>query len=300
MLKDLITQMGFRWFCFGLGVLPQVIKLFGSSGIPLVQLCGAMYLFSCVSFEALVVAAEVLKLDNSDAAWGAERENALKRDDRATQFSNETTGQLPQGTVAISSIAATSGQQPDSGSKITTTVGSPMPDRHFLKLQWLSIFLGAAGLLSHITTSIFLMQDTRALGHVSKRVFSKNLSSLAVIPVWMNDLSPSMSRPIRMALVLPFIIMPILAIIRLSFSVVLLRAMGQTEKLAAAKYLLIFVGVSIASRLFIGLFCVGEGIRLKTLTALRVLFCCVPPVHYFLVIYDEQGTALLSWAEWLG
>ncbi|KAI1752336.1 hypothetical protein F4782DRAFT_501453 [Xylaria castorea] len=293
--------MGFRWFCFGLGVLPQVIKLFGSSGIPLTQLFGAMYFFSWVSFEALVITAKVLELDGSDAAWSAEWENALKRDGRATQASNETTGRLPQGTVAMSSIAATSVQLPDAGSKIRTTVGSPMPDEHFLKPRLLSISLEAIGLLGHITVSISLMQDTRALRHVPKGAFGNNWS-LAVIPVWMNDLSPSMSHPMRIdkMLVFPFLGMSILTIIQNSLSVVLALATGRTEKLAAARYLLIFVGVSVTSRLFIGLFCVGDGVRLKMLTALRVLFCCVPPVYYFLVRYDEQGTALLSWAEWLG
>ncbi|KAI1197633.1 hypothetical protein F5X97DRAFT_301579 [Nemania serpens] len=50
---------------------------------------------------------------------------------------------------------------------------------------------------------------------------------------------------------------------------------------------------------FPGLFYVDEDVRLKMLTALRVLFCCVTPVYYFLVRYNEQGTELLSWAEWL-
>ncbi|TGJ87677.1 hypothetical protein E0Z10_g1112 [Xylaria hypoxylon] len=302
MLKDLTAQMGFRWFGFGLGVLPQVIKLFGSLGIPLIQVCGAAYLFSWLTFEALVVVAKVLKLDKSDAAWSVEWGNFLERDDRATQSGNESTGRLPQGTVAMRSIAATSSQQPDGSSKMRTTVGSRKPNEHFLKLRLLSIFLGAMGVLSHIRWSIILMQDTRALGHVPKGAFGKNSSSLAVILVWVNDLSPSMSYPtgIDTAFVFPFLIMPILAIIKLLLSVVFVLATGQTEKLAAAKYLLIFVGVSLTSRLFIWLFCVNAGIRLKMLTVLRVLFCCVPPAFYFLVRYDEQSTALLSWAEWLG
>ncbi|KAI1375841.1 hypothetical protein F4677DRAFT_460136 [Hypoxylon crocopeplum] len=33
-LKQLRSESGFRWLTFCLGVLPQVIKLFGSSGIP--------------------------------------------------------------------------------------------------------------------------------------------------------------------------------------------------------------------------------------------------------------------------
>ncbi|KAK8022722.1 hypothetical protein PG993_013489 [Apiospora rasikravindrae] len=44
-LQALTATTGFRWFAFGLGVLPQVIKLFGSSGIPAIQAYGAMYLF---------------------------------------------------------------------------------------------------------------------------------------------------------------------------------------------------------------------------------------------------------------
>ncbi|KAI0195297.1 hypothetical protein EV127DRAFT_420627 [Xylaria flabelliformis] len=297
-LKDLTTQMGFRWFCFGLGVLPQIIKLFGSSGIPLIQFCGTMYLFSWVSFEALVVAAKVLGLDESDSAWSIEWEDALKRNDRAAQAANETSRRLPEGTIAVRSIAATSAQQPDESSKIRTTVGSPTLDEHFLSLRLLSIFLGAIGLFSHIAFSISLMQDT----HVPRGPFGGNWLSLVVIPVWTNDLSPSMSHPmgIEKAMVFPFFIMTILAIVMASLSVILALVTGHTEKLVAAKYLLIFCGVSVTSRLLIGLFCISDGIRLKMLTALRVLFCCVPPVYYFLVKYDEQGTTLLSWAEWLG
>ncbi len=182
-----------------------------------------MYLVSWVSFEALIVTAKVSKLDKSDAAWSAERENAPKRDDPAIQSSNETTARLPQGTVVMSSIAATSGQQPDGGSKRRTTVGSPMPDEHLLKFRLLSTFRGAMGLLCHITTWVFLMQDTRALINVSKGAFGKDLSSLAVIPVSANDLSLPLSHPMRIdkVLVFPFLIMPILAIIRLLLSVVL-------------------------------------------------------------------------------
>ncbi|KAI1743978.1 hypothetical protein F4680DRAFT_408084 [Xylaria scruposa] len=301
-LKDLTAQMGFRWFCFGLGVLPQIIKLFGSSGIPLIQFCGTMYLLSWVSFEALVVAAKVLGLDESDSAWSVEWENALKRNDRAAQASNETSGRLPEGTIAVRSIAATSTQQPDEGSKIRTTVGSPNRSDelflHFLGLRLLSTFLGAKCLLSHIAFSISLMRDTQVPGGP----FGGNWLSLVVFPVWINDLNPSTSHLMssEKAMVYPCLIVPILALVKVSLSAILALVTGHTAKLAASKYLLIFVGVSVTSRLFIGLFCVRDGVRLKMLTALRVLFCCVPPMYYFLVKYDEQGTALLSWAEWLG
>ncbi|KAI1109083.1 hypothetical protein F5Y14DRAFT_456410 [Nemania sp. NC0429] len=117
--RGFTTQLGFRWFCFGLGVLHQVIKLFGSSGVPLFEAYGAMYLFSWLYFEALVVAAKTLKLDESETARVAKEddESAAKRDDRITQSGNaKIAARLPEGTVAMSGIAATSSPQPGGGS----------------------------------------------------------------------------------------------------------------------------------------------------------------------------------------
>lgn len=198
----------------------------------------------------------------SEAAWIAEEEYASKRNDRITQSSNATTARLPKGTVAMSSIAATSGQRPDGGSlvrkegKPTTTVGRPMPDKYLLNFRLLSIFLGTMGLFGHITTSIFLIHDINAFDHAPRALLGKSLGTLSTIPVRIDDLSLKMTRPlgIEIAFVFPGLVMPILAIVQLSLSILLALATGQDERLPAAKYLLIFIGVSIASRLFIGLF----------------------------------------------
>ncbi|KAJ5738480.1 hypothetical protein N7493_001635 [Penicillium malachiteum] len=58
-MKSLKSQASLRWLTFFLGVLPQLIKLFASRGIPLFQILGAMYLFSWVIFEAIVFATDM-------------------------------------------------------------------------------------------------------------------------------------------------------------------------------------------------------------------------------------------------
>lgn len=44
-----------RWILFGLGTLPQVIKLLSMNGIPLTQALGMTYLFSFLVFELLFI-----------------------------------------------------------------------------------------------------------------------------------------------------------------------------------------------------------------------------------------------------
>ncbi|KAJ6031406.1 hypothetical protein N7540_002138 [Penicillium herquei] len=58
-IKSLKSQASLRWFTFFLGVLPQLIKLFASRGVPMFQAFGAMYLFSWITFEALVFATDI-------------------------------------------------------------------------------------------------------------------------------------------------------------------------------------------------------------------------------------------------
>ncbi|KAI0200407.1 hypothetical protein F4808DRAFT_460759 [Astrocystis sublimbata] len=294
-LKDLTSQTGFRWFCFGLGVLPQVIKLFGSSGIPLIQVCGALYLFPWLTFEVLIAAGRILDLDKSDSAWGAEWNNSREVLDEAYKPPDC----VPQSTVAVRSIAATSIQQSNSGTHVGTTVGRPIPREHFPKPRFLSIYLGKIGLLLHIMTSIFLMGNTRPVENTQNGLtFVKSLV-LAVIPVWVNDVNFSLSMPkIRRATILPLLAMSVMVSMKMAFTIALVIATGQPERLDKAKYQLIFVIASLASRIFISGF--SASIRPKGLTAIRVLFCGVPPVYYFLAIYNEQGTVLFSWAEWLG
>ncbi|KAJ5710969.1 hypothetical protein N7488_005125 [Penicillium malachiteum] len=62
-IKSLKSQASLRWFTFFLGVLPQLIKLFVSRGIPMFQLLGAMYLFSWLIFEALVLSMDMKYLE---------------------------------------------------------------------------------------------------------------------------------------------------------------------------------------------------------------------------------------------
>ncbi|KAJ5726255.1 uncharacterized protein N7483_007612 [Penicillium malachiteum] len=62
-IKSLKSEARLRWFTFFLGVLPQLIKLFASTGIPMFQVFGAMYFVSWVIFEALVFAADISRLD---------------------------------------------------------------------------------------------------------------------------------------------------------------------------------------------------------------------------------------------
>ncbi|KAI0141917.1 hypothetical protein GGR57DRAFT_396384 [Xylariaceae sp. FL1272] len=256
LVKDLTSQMGVRWFGFALGVLPQLIKLFGSSGIPLIQVCGALYLLPWIAFETLLVAAKICKLDESESAWGREDESASRRDDQAHR--DATTD-------------------------------------HEMKLM----LLGIVGLAGHGVMMVNLM-----LGSGPAYPRTKNLaatSALAIPPLWINDFSAVTSWPLDIegTTVLTCLAMSVLAILRLLFSVFLNRVSGKGEALAKSRDLLIFVGVSVGYRFHIG-FMRRHGLRRKMLALTRALFNCVPAAYYFLVLYEESNTQLLSWADWLG
>ncbi|KAI0482047.1 hypothetical protein GGR56DRAFT_618253 [Xylariaceae sp. FL0804] len=311
LLKDLTISMGFRWFGFGLGVLPQLIKLFGSSGLGLFQAYGAMYLFPWVTFEGLVVAAKFFTMDESEAAWSPVPEYARKRDDDITPSSHQTTDRGTESTVSRSSNAAIFGQQADGGNQIpkegkaVATMAGPTPDKDIINDLLFSVFLGAMGCIGHITTCIALIQDTRATHHTPSGGLGKNLattSSLAVVPVWINNLGFSLHnlQSLEGALAFTFITMSVLAIFKLFLTVSIALAAGDKGSLAPHKYLLYFVGVSLVARLHIGSVPISEAARLNLMIVLRVLFSSVPLVYFFLVRYEEQGTKQLSWAEWLG
>ncbi|KAI5922762.1 hypothetical protein F4810DRAFT_253178 [Camillea tinctor] len=65
--KKLKADAPFRRVGFVFGVLPQFIKLFGSTGLFWVQFFGAMYLFAWLVFELLVLVAYPDPGDNSTA-----------------------------------------------------------------------------------------------------------------------------------------------------------------------------------------------------------------------------------------
>lgn len=303
-LQELTATTGLRWFAFGLGVLPQVIKLFGSSGIPRVQACGAMYLFSWVVFEALVVSAKVCRLDKSDDMWLApeQRQDAKKRDDdaRVSPSGDRTATELPPGSVTVN-MAAWSDKQRDL--LCQTSFRDRYIDPDFVKFHMFSA-LGVAGLLCHISTLTYLMNGTGPLessddaGSLGK--YLARTTSLVKIPVWINGMNHALDFPLGLSLMLPFLIMSSLGVCKMSIHVFFARAHGHDDKLAAAKYILVFTGASLYSRLFIASMKVRKSVQRKFLTALRVIVTCSPVVYYFLVRYEEQGTRLLRWAEWLG
>ncbi|KAL3455941.1 hypothetical protein BJX64DRAFT_294551 [Aspergillus heterothallicus] len=68
MIKE---QTKIRWVAFVLGTVPQFVKLFASTGIPLTQLFGAMYLVSWLLFELLFLAAADVLLEKQPAATPA-------------------------------------------------------------------------------------------------------------------------------------------------------------------------------------------------------------------------------------
>ncbi|KAI1264774.1 hypothetical protein F5Y18DRAFT_78654 [Xylariaceae sp. FL1019] len=260
LVKDLTSQMGLRWFGFVLGVLPQLIKLFGSSGIPLVQVCGAMYLLPWVIFEGLLVVAKVCELDESESAWDEGDGSDSKRDDRARH-----------------------NPVPDS------------PPRHEMYLM----LLGIIGIAGHGVTMVNLMLDTAAATSRTKNLAAT--SALATPPLWINDFGAVTRWPLDIegTTVLTCIGISILALSRLPFSVLLTRVTGGEEVLAHSRDLLIFVGVTVVYRYHIG-FMRHHGLRQKMLILIRVLFICVPAAYHFLVLYDDDDTRLLSWADWLG
>lgn len=57
-IQDLKKHVGCRWIVFGLGVVPQAIKLFASKGIVAIKVFGGMYLASWLIFEALAALAD--------------------------------------------------------------------------------------------------------------------------------------------------------------------------------------------------------------------------------------------------
>lgn len=70
-LADLLAQWRFRWLCFALGVLPQLLKLFSASGLLAIKICGAGYLFLAGVFECLLFAGKGygLHVSGDDDAW---------------------------------------------------------------------------------------------------------------------------------------------------------------------------------------------------------------------------------------
>ncbi|KAK7926803.1 hypothetical protein PG985_003801 [Apiospora marii] len=303
-LQDITATTGLRWFGFSLGVLPQVIKLFGSSGIPRVQACGAMYLFSWIVFEVLVVSAKVCRLDQSDDLWLApeQQEYAQKRDDdaEASLSTNRTVAELPPGSVVWNTAALSAKQR-------TVLYRTAWQDRsidtEFVKFQMLSAF-GGAGLLFHISTLTYLMNGTGPLDNSdaagSLGRYLARTASLVIIPVWINNMDLVKDFPIGFSLIAPFLIMSFLAVCKMSIHVFFARINGRDDRLAAAKCILVFTGASLFFRLHIGGMRVRKSMKHKLSTALRVVVTCFPVFYYCLVRYEEQGTKLLSWAEWLG
>jgi hypothetical protein len=68
-LRAMKHQKKERYILFGLSVVPQFLKLFGSTGMPLMQALGAMYLVSWVVLEALLLAAELDNIDKTRPSW---------------------------------------------------------------------------------------------------------------------------------------------------------------------------------------------------------------------------------------
>lgn len=276
-IKSLIRDTGYRWFCFGLGVLPQFIKLFGSSGISNIQICGAGYLASWSVFEALILAAKKMKLDKPDAQLNKrwDPDGALLRDDPAPSNSSEV-DQTPVDRPGI---------RPGTG---FSTIG--------VEYETLSMLLGVFSISAHTQTCVQLFSADRVRGEV--------YYILALGPIWINDfnLSDLWSSPQPLAGVASLVILfsSALGVVRLGFALGILLAFGDEQRILNSKRLLVFTGAFLASRIVIGWTCVSDSARLKMLTCLRVAFCCVPSLYYFLVNYDESGTKLLSWAEWLG
>ncbi|ETS81496.1 hypothetical protein PFICI_06498 [Pestalotiopsis fici W106-1] len=274
-IKSLIETMNYRWFCFTLGVLPQFIKLFGSRGILWCQVCGAGYLASWAIFEALVVAAKLMNLDKPDTelsrAW----------DSDSTRPGNNT-----DATNCLSL----------SGTTVERAQNMPvdgLPEKN-IYLDLLSISLGAMSVLGHTLTCTFLF--------VVGKARADSYHCLALMPIWINDFSNTFPLLHNFSGIVNFTIfgMSVLAILRLSFTLCLGWASGETTTILERKDLLVFTGALVASRGLIGTICVSDSARSKLLTGLRVVFYCVPTVYYFLVRYDDDGTELLSWAEWLG
>lgn len=277
MIKSLITDTGYRWFCFGLGVLPQFIKLFGSSGILSVQICGAGYLASWSIVEGLILAAKKMNLDKPDAQlakrWDTDR--PLPSDDRASFNSPEVYG----------TPIYRHGIRPANG---FSTIG--------VEYELFSMLLGVFSIMAHIQTCVRIFNAGKVHGEV--------YYSLALTPIWINEFNISnlwsSSEPLAGVATLVILLGSILAIVRLGFNLGISWAFGEKQEILEGRRLLMFTGAFLASRLIIGWTCVSDGARLKMLTALRVAFCCIPSLYYFLVRYDESGTELLSWAEWLG
>jgi len=57
-IRKLKSHTALRWMAFAIGVLPQIIKVLGSTGIPVSQAVAALYIMPWVLFEGLVFAAD--------------------------------------------------------------------------------------------------------------------------------------------------------------------------------------------------------------------------------------------------
>lgn len=137
-----------------------------------------------------------------------------------------------------------------------------MSNERRLQLQAWSTQLGVVGLIGHIIVCLTLMLDTRPLGDASESrradIFVK-YGALVVTPVWVSYLraylrftkpGDSAAKTIATSIAFVIITMSVIGVLTLFLNVTAAWAAGRDEILARAKYLLIFIGVCVATRLF--------------------------------------------------
>jgi hypothetical protein len=301
-LRQLTKETFLRWFCFALGVLPQAIKLFGSSGIMPLQICGAGFLFSWIIFEAMVVAARILGLEESDASWTLDWDYAPGQHELAPGLVLRIASGINRVLLRVLDVLVFP------WSFFRSLWKEPRRERRKLKPKerlfgyWVSsIMLGCAGVLGHITSTIYLFQNE----YLGKSVMTT--FSLVLIPVWIDDLGSLMigtrieiSESKRAENIIRFYIIPVSFL--LSFKIAIWMVAVKREALVETQPLLIFVGVCVFCRFFAisSLSRSSARFHQHLLAGLRLMFCCVPSAYNFLVLYEEEGTELLTWAEWLG
>lgn len=301
-LGKLTRETFFRWFCFAIGVFPQALKLLGSSGIKKLQIFGAAFLFPWIVFEAMVVAARVLGLEDSDANWILKWDHDPGQHEPPRALALRVASGVKQVLLRVYNVIWHPWTSFRSLWKEPRHKGRKLGPSDKLIAYWVySIGLSCAGIVSHITSMVYVFQNE----YLSRRMAST--FSLILLPVWMDDLgSLALLVATRVSgLERAESIMRVCVIILgfvLSPSIPIWMIVGKRELLEEIRPLLIFAAVSVACRLFVVPSVSHASARLgrRLLAGLRLAFILAPSVYYFLVVYEEEGTELLSWAEWLG
>lgn len=325
-LIQITKEAFFRWFCFVLGVFPQALKLFGSSGIMPLQMCGAAFLCPWIIFEVMVGAARILGLEESAAKWILERDIDPGQHELLVVLALHIASEVNRVLLRVYKLfyhlwhihlVALVGRCvpirefkrviplysfPWTGvSKVwkgfINEVRKPGPRERLIR-YWVysSIVLGCAGILGHIMFMVYVLPNE------DLAIVFSNFYPL-LIPVWVDDLGSLLSRSHGDASRLEGVVSSKVLHVLSSFQ--LIKPNQSPHEIGATKD---EISVGIPTLIMIAAVSAVVSIMSRTRTrfgqrlpvVLRLGLFCAPSMYYILVLYEEEGTKLLPWAEWLG